>query len=151
MNHFALTLNPAPFHKWDKTVVNSFYTHGGICCANYGKLPQFAQKYLLEDIYSYFKKYVPQADFSEPKFELTKLNNYHIHAHFTTKLEIEDMFFIIDSINNAFSNSQKWKALYLELTHTNSGAWHKYEKKDQYLEKLMAFKIDNNNDMDSMD
>lgn len=135
-NHYAITLNPSPYHKWNKLDVNVMYSKGSICSSNYMKLPHFVQKNLLLDIYEFFKKHV-SGDFSEPNFETTKLNNLHIHAHFSTDLEMKDFQGIIDKINGIFSNTEKWQALYVEQTHTNIKPWHKYETKEHYLQVLM--------------
>jgi len=105
-NHFSFTLNPAPFHKWDKELINSYYTQGVIYAPAYSKLPHFVQKQLLEDIYNYFKNNV-KGDFSDMNYELTKLNHYHIHAHFHTDLDEDDFIAIVQQINAHFSNSFK--------------------------------------------
>lgn len=139
-NHFAITLNPSPFNKWNKLDVNAIYTKGCICSSNYKSLPHFVQRNLLEDIYNLFKSKV-SGDYSEPNYEITKCGNYHIHAHFHTDLEESDFKHIVDGINKIFSNNDKWKALYIEQTHTSKEPWHKYEIKEHYLDVLMGLPL----------
>jgi len=137
-NYYSVTINPAPYKKWDKKFINELYElfepETKIFSSNYHRLCENLQQEFLKVLCAVISCRFG-GEWGNYFFEKTQLGNMHLHMHF--KADIPDhvdlnQHPLVLELNKQLSSLKEYCAIKIERTLKDIKFWEKYEKKEQF-------------------